>query len=155
MKNWSKKRKILVALLLLFIVVQAIQPPKNNGSTVGPSDISQTVQVPDSVLHILKKSCYDCHSNYSTYPWYDRITPLNWWVADHITEGKRRLNFTTFGEYPPKKMDKKLKEIAETVEEDGMPLNSYLWMHGDARLNDKQKQMIVNWVASARAQMPK
>lgn len=155
MKSWSKKRKILIGLLLLFIVVQAVQPPKNNGSASGTKDITKTVQVPDSVMHLLKKSCYDCHSNYTSYPWYDRITPVNWWVTNHINEGKRHFNFTSFGEYPPNKMDKKLKEVAETVQKGQMPLNSYLWMHGDAKLNEAQRQMIIDWVASARAQLPK
>jgi hypothetical protein len=71
-------------------------------SPVGLKDISKTLQVPDSVMYVLKKSCYDCHSNYSTHLWYDRITPVNWWVADHITEGKRRLNFTTLVSTPQK-----------------------------------------------------
>ena len=52
-------------------------------------------------------------------------------------------------------MDKKLKEVAETVQKGQMPLNSYLWMHGDAKLNEAQRQMIIDWVASARAQLPK
>ena len=138
---------------MLFLAAQAIQPAKNQGKASGPKDITQVVQVPDSVMTVLKKSCYDCHSNYTTYPWYDNITPANWWVAHHIDEGKRELNFSTFGEYTAKRQAKKLEESAEQVEEGEMPLNSYLIMHGDAKLSDAQKRMLINWFKTARAGM--
>lgn len=150
MKNWSKRKKILAGLLVLFLAAQAIQPSKNRGSATGPKDITSFTPVPDSVMTVLKKSCYDCHSNYTTYPWYDNITPLNWWVAHHIDEGKRELNFTTFGEYTARKQAKKLEESAEQVQEGEMPLKSYLITHGDARLSDAQKAMLVTWFKRAR-----
>src|SRR5215217_2509007 len=118
----KKKKKILISILVLLIVIQVIQPAKNTGNAAGPKDITTVVQVPDNVMTVLKKSCYDCHSNNTTYPWYDNITPVNWWVADHIKEGKRELNFTDFGDYTAKRQNKKLEEIAKTVEKEQMPL---------------------------------
>lgn len=150
MKSWSKKRKILVGLLLLFLAVQAVRPTKNNGTASGPNDVTTVLHVPNSVLSILKKSCYDCHSDHSDYPWYDEITPVNWWVNFHITEGKRELNFTQFGAYPPEKRAKNLEGIAETVKESAIPLSSFTLMHGDAKLTNEQKQLIADWALSAR-----
>ncbi len=155
MRNWSKKRKLLVSLFVFFLAIQAIRPLKNNGNPGGPADITKIVKVPDSVMSILKKSCYDCHSNYTSYPWYDKITPVNWWLTNHINEGKRNLNFTNFGDNTPRKMKKKLEEIAQTVEKNQMPLNSYLWIHKNAGLNATEKQMIADWVAAAKAQLLK
>jgi hypothetical protein len=153
MKNWSKRKKILVGLLLLFLAVQAIQPSKNQGNASGPKDIIQVKQVPDSVLAVLKKSCYDCHSNYTIYPWYDNITPVNWWVAHHIDEGKRELNFSIFGEYTAKRQAKKLEESAKQIEEDEMPLKSYLLLHSNAELSAAEKKMLIDWFKNARAGM--
>jgi len=149
MKKWSKKQKILAILLLAFLAAQAIRPAKNNGSPSGPKDISTVVAVPDSVMTALKRSCYDCHSNHSDYPWWDQIAPVSWWITNHINEGKRKLNFTEFDSYPAKKQAKKLDETAELVEKGEMPLSSYLWMHADAKLSEAQKKMIVDWARAA------
>ena len=143
------KKKIVIGLVVLFLAAQAIQPSKNKGNSNGPKDITRTLTVPNEVLTILEKSCYDCHSNRTSYPWYDHITPVNWWVADHIKNGKRELNFTEFGSYSVKKQHKKLEEINETVEEGEMPLKSYLFMHGDARLNKDQKFVLTGWAKKA------
>ena len=139
------KKKILVGLLIIFLLAQAIQPSKNQGEVNAARDITAALAVPENVMQILKKSCYDCHSNYTTYPWYDHITPINWWVANHIKEGKRELNFNEFASYSSEKQLKKLKEIAEEVEEDKMPLPSYLVTHGDAKLNIDQKKLLIDW----------
>lgn len=153
MKNWSKRKKILIGLLLLFLAAQAIRPAKNEGAATGPKDIAHTVAVPDSVMTVLKKSCYDCHSNHSTYPWYDRIAPVSWWVSHHIDEGKRELNFSIFGEYTVRRQAKKMEETAEQVEEGDMPLKSYLIMHGDASLNEEQKKLVIDWAKTTQAQI--
>jgi hypothetical protein len=151
MKNWSKRKKIIVGLLVLFLVIQAIQPAKNRGSAAGPKDIASVMQVPGDVMTVMKKSCYDCHSDSTNYPWYDNITPVNWWVAHHINEGKRELNFTVFGDYNTRRKAKKLDESAEQIEKDEMPMQSYLIMHGDAKLSEVQKKLLIDWFKAARA----
>jgi len=149
----KRKNKILIGLLIVLVAAQAIQPSKNQGNPTGPKDIFSVLQVPTNVQQILKRSCYDCHSNQTTYPWYDNITPVNWWVAHHINEGKRELNFTEFGNYTVKRQSKKLDEVAETVESDEMPLNSYLIMHGDAKLSIDEKKLLIDWAKAAMNQV--
>lgn len=134
-------------------MAQAIRPAKNEGLATGPKDIAHTVAVPDTVMALLKTSCYDCHSNHTTYPWYDRIAPVSWWVSNHISEGKRELNFSVFGEYTARRQAKKMEETAEQVEEGEMPINSYLIMHGDAKLNDRQKKLVIDWVKATQAKI--
>lgn len=142
-------KKLLIGFLLLFLVIQVFRPSLNTGNATGPNDITKAVAVPPDVARILEKSCYDCHSNHTTYPWYDRVAPVSWWVANHIKEGKHELNFTEFATYSPKKQGKKLEEIRETVESGEMPLKSYLITHGDARLSDSEKSKLVTWAQQA------
>lgn len=146
-----KKKWLLIGVLVLFLAAQAIQPTLNRGTASGPNDITRVVSVPQDVAGILEKSCYDCHSNHTDYPWYDRIAPVSWWVADHVNEGKRELNFTEFASYSPKKQRKKLEESGETVEKGEMPLKSYLIMHGDAKLTEAQQKRLIDWSKSAAA----
>lgn len=146
----TKGQKILLVLLLVFVAAQAVRPKKNDGSPSGPKDIKTVVMVPDSVMTVLQKSCYDCHSDHSNYPWYDRVAPVSWWITNHINNGKRALNFTEFANYPTTRQAKKLDGIAKTVEKGEMPLSSYLWMHGDAKLSEGQKKMIADWARSSQ-----
>ena len=140
------KKKLLVGLVILFIVIQAIQPAKNQGSISSPNDITHAVTVPENILSTLKRSCYDCHSSYTVYLWFDRITPVNWWVANHIKTGKIELNFNEFVNYSAKKQLHKLKEIKETLEKNQMPLRSYCIMHPDTRLTSTQQKPLLDWI---------
>ncbi|MDB5228137.1 MAG: cytochrome [Bacteroidota bacterium] len=138
-------RKLFIFLIVVFIVLQFFRPAKNQSNELLPSDITNVTVVPDSVLHLLKIACYDCHSNNTRYPWYNNIQPVYWWMNNHIQDGKKRLNFSTFGDYGLKKAAKKMKGIAKVIEKDEMPLPSYTLIHRDAILNDHQKSLILNW----------
>jgi hypothetical protein len=145
-------KKILLILLVVLIIAQFIQPPKNNGAVATSNDITNSVQVPDSVMALLKAACYDCHSNTTRYPWYSKITPVNWWLYNHINEGKHHLNFSEFTGTYRRKM-RKLEESGELTEKHEMPINSYLWIHKDADLTDGQRKLIVDWTNTARQQL--
>lgn len=133
-----------MGLIIILVVIQFIRPAKNQ-SNDHSKDISKVATVPADVQAILKTACYDCHSNHTTYPWYDQIQPVRWWVEHHIKEGKQHLNFSEFAAYPKKKQANKLDEIAETIEAGEMPLRSYTIMHKDARLTTQQKDILVKW----------
>lgn len=146
-------KKILLALLIVLIIAQFIQPPKNSGPTQTPNDITHVVPVPDTVMAILKTACYDCHSDSTRYPWYNHITPVNWWLRDHINEGKRHTNYSQFATGSYKRKMRRLDETAEQVEKHEMPLESYLWIHKDARLSDAQRKLIIDWAKNAKQQV--
>ncbi|HQW82916.1 MAG TPA: heme-binding domain-containing protein [Ferruginibacter sp.] len=137
-------------LLLAFIVIQFFRPEKNQAEGISPNDITNLYTVPADVQLILKTSCNDCHSNNTVYPWYSNIQPFAWWLKDHIDDGKKHLNFSEFASYPIRRQYKKLEETNEEVKKDNMPLNSYLWIHRDAVLNNQQKLAIANWVTAIR-----
>jgi hypothetical protein len=146
-------KKILLILLIVIIIAQFIRPPHNNGNAASANDITHAVQVPDSVMSLLKIACYDCHSDHTRYPWYNDITPVNWWLHNHVTEGKRHFNFSQFNTGSFKRRAKRLDEVAETVEKHEMPLDSYLWIHKDAKLNEAQQKLIIDWAKNAEAKV--
>lgn len=153
----KKKRKwfrnILLFLLIVFAGMQLFQPDKNNNDIITSNNITSIVNVPDTVNKLLQVACYDCHSNNTNYPWYTNIQPIGWWLAKHIKDGKKHLNFSEFSSYPTKKQLKKLEEIKESQEEGWMPLSSYTWVHKDAKLDDAQKRLIIDWVDSSVAKI--
>lgn len=140
------KTKILLAVVVLLIAIQFIRPAKNV-SDDRTYDISTKYHVPIQVNSILQSACNDCHSNKTTYPWYAEIQPAGWWLADHVNEGKRELNLSTFTQLPIAVQNHKLEEMIEMVKEGEMPLPSYtyLGLHPEANLTTEQRELIVRW----------
>jgi len=136
---------ISIGLLGALLAIQFFRPAKNINPAPSPQDIAALYVVPDSVHQILDKACMDCHSNNTRYPWYNNIQPVAWWLNDHISEGKRKLNFSEFGTRTLQKQAKKLKKTAKEVQEGGMPLASYTWIHRDAILTEREKNILINW----------
>ncbi|MET6992015.1 heme-binding domain-containing protein [Sediminicola arcticus] len=137
-------------LLIVFIGMQLYRPAKNVASGEHTAVFLSETNPPQEVKLILETTCYDCHSNNTVYPWYNNIAPVSYWLADHINEGKEHLNFSDWENYTSKKKEHKLEELVEEVEEGEMPLEEYTWTHEEARLNPKQKEMIMVWANKSR-----
>ena len=143
-------KRTFQVLLVIFIAIQFYRPARNKASGPFANAIENKYPMPADVQLILKTSCNDCHSNHTVYPWYAEIQPVRWWLDGHISEGKRGLNFDEYLSYSIRKQYKRMDDINELVKDDNMPLNSYLWIHKYAKLNDQQKSTISNWTNSVR-----
>ena len=135
------------------LVIMQFFHPKPNNSGDDTKDISKSFDVPADVQLILQTSCFDCHSNSTRYPWYAKIQPVDWWLTDHINEGKYEVNFSKFSEYRAGRQYRKFDEIIKQVEENEMPLLSYTWLHGDAKLSETQKTRLISWAKAQRDTM--
>jgi hypothetical protein len=147
-----KKRVVLIVVILL-VVIQFIRPSRNLSSAQSANDISRHYTVPDTVAGILDRACNDCHSNNTRYPWYTNIQPVGWWMQHHVNDGKGELNFAEFGSYPAKRQYHKLEEMVKQIKDDEMPLNSYLWIHTNAKLTEADKQTLINWANNLRQEI--
>jgi hypothetical protein len=137
-------RKILFVILALLIVIQFFRPAKNLSGDV-TKDLSTLYDVPDNVRAILDRSCNDCHSNKTVYPWYAHVQPVGWWLNDHIQEGKHHLNFNEFASLRVAAQKKKMEESMEQIKKNEMPLDSYTWIHRNSILSDGDKEILNAW----------
>tara|TARA_R110000765_G_scaffold56876_3_gene112002 strand:- start:496 stop:990 length:495 start_codon:yes stop_codon:yes gene_type:complete len=142
-------KKIAIALAIILIVIQFIRPEKNISGNETFA-IQTKYNLPNDVENILQVSCYDCHSNTTKYPWYSNVQPAAWFLADHVNDGKKHLNFSEFTNMPLFVQNHKLEETKEMVEEKEMPLPSYTYfgLHPEANLTDAQRQKIIDWADS-------
>ena len=141
-------KTILIILLIALIIIQFIRPKENKNEEVAAQNITANYQIPDSLQHIFKVSCYDCHSNTTAYPFYFKIQPVAWFMDNHIKDGKRHFNFSTFSTYPLWRQYDKFKDVVDQVKKDDMPLTSYTLIHRDAKLTEDQKLAIEDWAQS-------
>jgi hypothetical protein len=148
-------KKISIALLIVLVVIQFIRPAHNSSAAVPSKQVSAVVSVPDSVKQILEVACYDCHSNNTRYPWYSNIQPVGWWLANHVKDGKRAVNFDEFASYDLDEQKHKMKDVNKSIDKGFMPLKSYLIIHKDAVLTDAQKKQLLNWSRAASEELSK
>jgi hypothetical protein len=140
------KRKWLLILLGVFILIQFIQPARNQSGQVLQTDITKMFYIPSEVKTVLEVACYDCHSNNTRYPWYAYIQPGGWWLAKHIKGGKEELNFSEFGVYSRRRQINKLRSIENSLKDGSMPLSSYALLHKNARLTGGDKALVIAWI---------
>lgn len=138
MKRWIKL--LLVVLGTLLVLGQALPfPPADN------PPVDAEVPAPPEVRAVLRAACYDCHSNETVWPWYSGIIPAKWLVRNHVREGRKHLNFSTWNRYPAETRSDLLEQVVEQVETGQMPLRSYLLLHGDARLSSEARSLLLAW----------
>jgi len=129
----------LVVLLVLaqFVPVERTNPP-----------VGDEIQAPPEVMAVLKRSCYDCHSNETVWPAYSRVAPISWLVAHDVNEGRSGVNYSEWGALSADDKAHLLEETWEEVEEGKMPLKKYMLLHQDARLSDSDLATLRGWTRS-------
>lgn len=143
-------KKVLLGLLVILVIIQFVQPARNKSGQVMPNDISNMVSMPVEVQGVLKKACFDCHSNNTNYPWYANLQPMNWFLNNHIQSGKAELNFNEFASYSPRRQQSKLRAIENSLKDRSMPLSSYMLIHRNAILSEAEKSILMNWIKKSK-----
>jgi Haem-binding domain len=156
-KRFSPMKRIfkivLIVFVLAFAAIQFVRPDRTNPPVVQAQTLDATTDVPPDIKMILGRSCSDCHSNQTLYPWYSNVSPFSWFLADHIRDGRKELNFSEWSTYAPRKKAKKLDELCEQVSSGEMPLPSYLWIHRDAKLTASESQALCDWSAREKSKI--
>lgn len=148
-------RKILAGFAVVVVGIQFVRPAlTTTDGAPGANDITALHPTPVGVKSILARACYDCHSDHTRYPWYAHVQPAGWWLARHVKDGRRHLNFSQFGSYSPDRAAHKIESLIDEVEERGMPLRSYTWLHPEARLSEAESKMLVAWAKSLQSTLP-
>jgi hypothetical protein len=135
-----------------------------------PVDSAKKLTPPPEVEVILRAACYDCHSDETQWPWYAKVAPVSWWIANHVQDGRRKLNLSHWADLTPRagrraelnsgaaptraQYQRKLLGDMETeILEGKMPLSSYLPMHPDARMTPAQYKIVADWMNATMAQL--
>jgi hypothetical protein len=139
-------KKVLYILLGVFIIIQFIPANRPEVSFDNPNDlIANNPNIPGDVKLILKTSCYDCHSNETTYPWYSYVAPTSFMVSSHVKEGRKHINFSEWEGYKKSTKAEKLGDIDDEMEEGEMPLKTFTFIHRDAALSSGERKIISSW----------
>jgi len=140
--KFNKCKEAFWILVVIAILLQLVQVERTNPPVTGE------IEAPEQVMVILRRSCYDCHSNETAWPWYSYVAPMSWLVTDDVHEGRRHMNFSHWADYNTKQKNHKTKLIGKLVQEGEMPLWFYLPLHPDAQLLPEDVEILVAWSKS-------
>jgi cytochrome c551/c552 len=135
--RWTKR--ILIIVVIGLAVMQFIPLERSN-----PSERGQFA-APAEIETILRRACYDCHSNETRWRWYAWIAPISFLLVRDVKDGRQELNFSIWDRYEQRRKTRKLKEIIKEVEEGDMPPWYYVPVHADAKLSQVDREAIVTW----------
>jgi Haem-binding domain len=143
MKPWMKWSAIALSTVLVaiqLVPVERTNPPTNPGT--------KPLDAPPEVVAVLHRSCYDCHSNETHWPWYAYVAPVSWLVAGDVKDGRAKLNFSVWGDYPSAKRASKAGSMLDEIDQGSMPLPKYVRIHADAKLSDADIAVLRKWADS-------
>jgi hypothetical protein len=138
--KWMGSLGMLAVLALQFTNPSHQNPPVEPGH-----DLLASNPPPASVVALLKNSCYDCHSFETKWFWYSYVAPVSWYIVRDVNAARAGLNFSDWPQDDPRRARKRWRHIADEVENGEMPLPSYTWMHGQKRLDERQRAELVKW----------
>ena len=139
--------RIVAAGAVVFVLIQLVPTSRGN------PPITQDIAAPPQVESILRRGCYDCHSNETRWPWYARVAPVSWLVIRDVNRGRKHINFSTWDKYSddPETVIRKLNNISKFSHNGSMPLWYYLPEHSEARLSDADRKVLEKWASEAIA----
>ena len=140
------KRNLRIAFLVVFALIQFVVIDKSPIEINPEADFLMIEQAPKEVVELMQTSCYDCHSNLTTYPWYSDIAPVSWWLKGHIDNGRGKLNFSEWDSYTLEEGDSLKQLSADLIEKKWMPILTYKIMHKESRLSEDQRALLVDWL---------
>jgi hypothetical protein len=149
--KWLKR--VVIALAVLFIAAQFVRPSMTNPAVDEGRTLRARAQIEPEVYAIMERSCNDCHSNKTSWPWYSQVAPVSWYLSNHVAEGRRELNISDWARYDNNRAMRKLDAICEQVKEGEMPMKSYLLLHPSAKLSDADRQALCDWANRERARL--
>jgi len=143
-------KRILIATTLLLLAIQFIPVTRSNPSVDPSRTIYASLPVPADVKAVLDRSCKNCHSNETAWPWYSYVAPASWMVAHDVHHARKIMNFSEWGSYSAERKEDRLEEICEQVTNGEMPDRKYKIFHREARVTPRERDAICQWTDDSR-----
>ena len=137
------KKRLCLILLAVAILIQFVPVERENPPETAP------LWAPAPVKAVLERSCYDCHSNLTAWPWYGRVAPVSWYLSRNVSRGREHLNFSAWRDLPAKTQRHALKSVIERIETGEMPPRLHRLVHPETAVSDEDLAALKSWAAVA------
>jgi len=141
----KKGKAFWLIIFFLFVIIQFVPAGRPDTIPENENDLIYNNQIPESIVNILKTSCYDCHSNETSFPWYSHVAPVSWLINRDVIKGREELNFSEWESQSKMDKAKNIDKIIDEVKGGKMPMRIYTLMHSEAKLNEDARQQFADW----------
>jgi heme-binding protein len=141
---------VVIVIAVLFVAVQFYRPAKTNPPVEPSMTLQSRLQPPPQVAAVLDRSCRDCHSNETRWPWYSHVAPTSWFVIDHVNQGRNHLNMSEWGRYDNTEAANQLRNMCREARSEVMPLPSYTMVHRGAVMSQEDIKVLCDWATAER-----
>jgi len=138
---------------LLAVSSLAVHPFGSIKQSEGQAVSAGGLNMPPEIATVLKRSCMDCHSNRTVWPWYSYVAPMSWMVERDVRRGRDGMNLSEWNRYNFHQQEKLLADIASAVGNHEMPLPQYTLIHRDAKLSDADTDLLYGWARVERRKL--
>jgi hypothetical protein len=139
-----KTLKSIVALAAVAVIIG--QARIEHHAAIGPRHKGLPLLSTPETTRVLMRACGNCHSDHTDWPWYGHVAPVSWWIARHVREGRRKLDFSEWETYSTSQKRDKLESMCGLISTGRMPPRLYTAMHPEAKLTEKDKKTVCAWV---------
>jgi hypothetical protein len=146
MLRWLKR--LILPLVVLLLVIQVFRPARTNPPVDPQREMYANLAVDPAVAFLFARSCNDCHSNRTVWPWYSEVAPASWLVVSDVNRGRKALNLSEWSMYRLEAQRKHLIEVCKEVSEGEMPGLPYTLLHPQAKLSKAEAAMLCRWTQS-------
>jgi hypothetical protein len=150
---WKVAKWLLIVLALAFVAIQFMRPARTNPAVDESQTIFARTQMTPQGADLFNRSCRDCHSNKTVWPWYTNFAPISWFIVDHVNEGRKNMNLSEWGRLDRDRQDKKLRQICDEVTDGAMPLSSYTPLHPGSKLSPEDVKTLCAWTDAERQRL--
>jgi hypothetical protein len=125
---------IIALILIQFIPLDRIDRPSKSPSAI-----------PDSVLAVLDRHCFSCHSGQTSWPRSAYIAPLSWYVTGKVRQARESLTFSNYDTLPKPAQ----AHLAQTVSR--LAATTNLSAHGSipgfppVSVTEKERLVLAGW----------
>ena len=138
---------------LLFLLAPFVHPfgPVKTQEPSGPLLLGS--QAPAAVARVLERSCRNCHSEETEWPWYSYLPPVSWMIESDVARARDHMDLSRWDEYGPERQQELLTKMGVAVRRRTMPLPKYVRLHPAARLSDEEIALIYQWTQRERRRL--
>ena len=148
---WMKRA--VLGLIIFLIVGQVVRFPRTNPPINAEQEVGASISLTPTVAEVFNRSCNDCHSNRTAWPWYSSVAPASWLVIYDTYQGRRRMNLSQWDATPPQQHKRVLDRMCSDVTNGDMPEWQYLIIHRQAKLSSTEVLAVCDWSKAASANL--
>jgi hypothetical protein len=148
LRRWIYRLAIVTGVFL--VASQFVPVDRSNPAADPAKAIDATENLPIAVKQVFARSCNNCHSNQTAWPWYSYVAPVSWLISRDVQHARKKMNFSEWGSYTAKKREENLEDICEQMTDGDMPDGKYALLHREARITQEDRAAVCQWTEDSR-----